>query len=186
MEQWSQRVFWDRPCPSCRKRKSKRKTGRRWWGKEREARMWGWGRERRRRRIHVRRGGAGSKSRTGSGTEAVSRRPVQVPLIMQTMRHSPRSGCTLRAARYHYINFSISIQLPVANLSGVMVGLGPEQRWRCAERSEVKQQNGFSGNKLTDIDVPGREGLTAEWCQIWEPQRGRGLRRTQWSWQGTF
>lgn len=75
----------------------------------------------------MRRGGAenaGSKSRTGSGTDAVSRRPVQVPLIMQTMRHSPRNGHTLRAARYHYINFEVSIQLPVANLSGVMVGLG--------------------------------------------------------------
>lgn len=77
----------------------------------------------------MRRGGAEhAGSRTGSGTDAVSRRPVQVPLIMQTMRHSPRNGCTLRAARYHYINFEISIQLPVANLSGVTVGLGPERR----------------------------------------------------------
>lgn len=130
--------------------------------------MWGWGRGRRRRK-YVRRGGAehaGSKSRTGSGTDAALRRPVQVPLIMQTMRHSACKRQTLRAARYHYINFSISIQLPVSDLSGAMVGLGTEQRWRLAGSPKLKREQVNKHISSWKYQVQKGAGLTLDTMEL--------------------
>lgn len=82
-----------------RGRKSERKSGRRWRGEEEGGQDVRVGEEKKKKTCEQRRCTvAGSKSRSGSASDAGLTRPLQVALVTQTVRQSTRNQHTLTAA----------------------------------------------------------------------------------------